>query len=302
MIIKKQTLLFVILYFLILCPLILLGLITRSNGKMRINGQTRRYVLYKPDSYDANQPTALVMSLHGFADWPMHHMRVTGWNRIADQEGFIVVYPMGTGFPLRWNAHSEIEEDGSPNKDIIFLQALIAEMQDSYNIDPHRVFVNGLSNGAGMSNLLACSLGSQIGAVGGVAGAYLLPWEACATNDPIPVMLFHGSEDPIVPYEGGTSSRTGMAFPFIPEHAARWASHNSCDENATEVGVSAHVLRISYTNCDENAEVVMYTIENGGHSWPGGCCLPEWIVGNTTDEINASRVIWEFYQSQIKAN
>jgi len=299
---KKRTLLIVLLSFLILCPLILLGLITRSNGKMRINGQTRRYVLYKPDSYDANQPTALVMSLHGFADWPMHHMRVTGWNRIADQEGFIVVYPMGTGFPLRWNAHSEIEEDGSPNKDIIFLQALIAEMQDSYNIDPHRVFVNGLSNGAGMSNLLACSLGSQIGAVGGVAGAYLLPWEACATDDPIPVMLFHGSEDPIVPYEGGTSSRTGMAFPFIPEHAARWASHNSCDENATEAGVSAHVSRISYTNCEENAEVVMYTVENGGHSWPGGCCLPKWIVGNTTDEINASRVIWEFYQSQIKAN
>ena len=299
---KKRTLLIVVLSFLILCPLILLGLITRSNGKMRINGQTRRYVLYKPDSYDANQPTALVMSLHGFADWPMHHMRVTGWNRIADQEGFIVVYPMGTGFPLRWNAHSEIEEDGSPNKDIIFLQALIAEMQDSYNIDPHRVFVNGLSNGAGMSNLLACSLGSQIGAVGGVAGAYLLPWEACATDDPIPVMLFHGSEDPIVPYEGGTSSRTGMAFPFIPEHAARWASHNSCDENATEAGVSAHVSRISYTNCEENAEVVMYTVENGGHSWPGGCCLPKWIVGNTTDEINASREIWEFYQSQIKAN
>jgi len=299
---KKRTLLIVVLSFLILCPLILLGLITRSNGKMRINGQTRRYVLYKPDSYDANQPTALVMSLHGFADWPMHHMRVTGWNRIADQEGFIVVYPMGTGFPLRWNAHSEIEEDGSPNKDIIFLQALIAEMQDSYNIDPHRVFVNGLSNGAGMSNLLACSLGSQIGAVGGVAGAYLLPWEACATDDPIPVMLFHGSEDPIVPYEGGTSSRTGMAFPFIPEHAAQWASHNGCDENATEAGVSAHVSRISYTNCEENAEVVMYTVENGGHSWPGGCCLPKWIVSNTTDEINASREIWEFYQSQIKAN
>ena len=117
---KKRILPIVILSFLILCPLILLGLITRSNGKMRINGQTRRYVLYEPDSYDAQQPNALVMSLHGFADWPMHHMRVTGWNRIADQEGFIVVYPMGTGFPLRWNAYSEIEEDGSPNKDIIF--------------------------------------------------------------------------------------------------------------------------------------------------------------------------------------
>ena len=299
---KKRTLLIVVLSFLILCPLFLLGLITRSNGKIRINGQTRRYVLYKPDSYNAQQPTALVMSLHGFADWPMHHMRVTGWNRIADQEGFIVVYPMGTGFPLRWNAHSEIEEDGSPNKDIIFLQALIAEMQDSYNIDPYRVYVNGLSNGAGMSYLLACSLGSQIRAVGGVAGAYLLPWETCATNDPIPVMLFHGTEDPIVPYEGGTSSRTGMAFPFIPEHAARWASHNTCDENASEAGVSAHVSRISYMNCDENAEVLMYTVENGGHSWPGGCCLPKWIVGDTTQEINASALFWEFYQSIYNGN
>jgi len=225
-------------------------------------------------------------------------MRMSGWNQVADEEGFIAVYPMGRGFPLRWNANSKTEEDGSINKDVIFLRTLIAKMQEIYNIDPGQIYVNGLSNGAGMTQLLACEMGTEIAAVGGVAGAYLLPWEDCQTEQPIPAMVFHGTSDPIVSFSGGQTSRTGALFPNIPEFAASWAERNSCESEADETQVSPSVTRSAYSSCEQDANVVLFTIAGGGHTWPGGCCLPVWITGETTQEIDASALLWDFYQSQ----
>jgi polyhydroxybutyrate depolymerase len=297
-IMKPRKILLTILIILLIIPLGFYFWITRSNGRIDIDGQTRSYVVYEPDSYNTNERTALVLSLHGFSDWPMHHMRMSGWNHIADKEGFIVVYPMGTGFPLRWDAYATTQEDGTPNADLEFLRSLIAEMQDSYNIDRQQIFVNGLSNGAGMTQLLACSLGEKITAVGGVAGFYMFPWAQCEAKNPIPAMLFHGTGDEIVPYFGGFYERTGENFPVLPEFAENWAARNGCDLQASETQVSPSVTRSVYNNCDAGADVALYTIENGGHSWPGGCCLPKWIVGETTQEIDASALMWAFYQEQ----
>jgi len=296
---KLRKTLITILIIIILTPLALYGWITRSNGKIQIDGKTRRYVVHKPDAYDASEPTALVLSLHGFSDWPMHHMRMSGWNHLADSEGFIVVYPMGTGFPLRWNAYAKTEEDGSPNADVAFLQALIERLKKEFNIDSEQIFVNGLSNGAGMSQMLACELGEEISALGGVAGAYLLSWEACQTEQPIPAMLFHGTEDPIVSYAGGQTSRSGAIFPDIPEFAASWAERNQCDPEAIKTIVSSSITRTDYRDCAGGSDVVLFIIQNGGHTWPGGCCLPKRIAGETTQEINATSLMWAFYQSQI---
>jgi len=295
---KLRNIIIAILIMLLMIPALIYGMITRSNGRIQIDGKTRRYVVYEPKPYDPGKPTALVLSLHGFSDWPMHHMRMSGWNRIADEEGFIVVYPMGTGFPLRWNAYSLTEEDGSENKDLIFLQELIAEMQETYDINPKQIYVNGLSNGAGMTQLLACSMGDRIAAIGGVAGFYMFPWESCETESPIPAMLFHGTGDEIVPYYGGFYERTGEDFPILPEFSASWAKRNGCVMEAKETQASVSVTRTAYDGCEQGAEVVLYTIEGGGHTWPGGCCLPEWIAGETTQEINASRLLWDFYQAQ----
>lgn len=295
---KLKKILVTILVILLLIPLGLYGWITRSNGRIEADGKSRRYVVYEPASYSASEPTALVLSLHGFSDWPMHHMRMSGWNRIADEEGFIVVYPMGTGFPLRWNAYSTTEADGSPNEDVAFLQKLITEMQATYTINPAQVYVNGLSNGAGMTQLLACEMGSSIAAVGGVAGFYMFPWEECEAENPIPAMLFHGTEDEIVPYYGGYYERTGEDFPVLPEFAESWAERNGCALDADETQASASVTRAKYSGCERDADVVLFTIEGGGHTWPGGCCLPEWIAGKTTQEIDASALLWEFYLEQ----
>jgi polyhydroxybutyrate depolymerase len=297
---KRRKILLTILFVILLIPLVVIGMIRRSNGNIQIDGEIRRYVLYEPKSYDVSKPTALVLSLHGFSDWPMHHMRMSGWNRIAETEGFIVVYPMGTGFPLRWNAYTKTEEDGSPNADVEFLQKLIDEMQDTYDIDPGQIYVNGLSNGAGMTQLLACEMGDTIAAIGGIAGFYMFPWEACEANNPIPAMLFHGTADEIVPYNGGINERTGEDFPVLPEFTRSWAERNGCELEADETQVSASVTRTQYSSCEQGADVVLFTIEGGGHTWPGGCCLPEWIAGETTQEIDAIALLWEFYQAQSK--
>jgi poly(3-hydroxybutyrate) depolymerase len=176
----------------------------RTNGRLRVGEETRRYLLYVPPTYDPARPTPLVISMHGFSQWPAHQSRLTHWNTLADEYGFIVVHPSGTGFPKRWLA----ADPRADNPDVAFLAALIDQLEREYNIDPQRIYVNGLSNGGGMSFALACQLADRVAAFGSVAGAYLYPWEACQPARPVPAILFHGDADPIVPYQGGRPNRS----------------------------------------------------------------------------------------------
>jgi polyhydroxybutyrate depolymerase len=268
----------------------------QGNRRLISAGLRRRYILHVPATHDPDQPVPLVLSLHGFADWPKRHMRMTGWNELADEEGFIVAYPMGWGFPLRWLAHVTVGEAGAPNPDLVFIRDLIQRLQEEYNIDPRQVYINGFSNGAGMSHLAACQLGDGIAALGGVGGAYLFPWEECRRETPIPAILFHGTLDEIVPYAGGASRRNELLFPAIPDFAAAWAARNGCDPTPKDLPTTNPVNGLRYANCRDDADVVLYTIEGGGHAWPGGLRLPRWIVGETVMEINATRVMWAFFQ------
>jgi polyhydroxybutyrate depolymerase len=263
----------------------------RTNGRLRVGEETRRYLLYVPPTYDPATPTPLVISLHGFAQWPAHQSNLTHWNTLADEYGFIVVHPSGTGFPKRWLA----ADPRADNPDVAFLAVLIDQLEREYNIDPQRIYVNGLSNGGGMSFALACRLADRIAAFGGVGGAYLYPWEACQPARPVPAILFHGDADPIVPYQGGPSKSFDIPFPVIPQWVETLALRNNCDLPPQEMPISAHVTERRYTNCA--ADVVFYTIAGGGHTWPGGEPLPEWLTGPTNTEIDATRLMWAFFQA-----
>jgi len=74
-----------------------------------------------------------------------------------------------------------------------------------------------------------------------------------------------------------------------------WARRNGCDLDPLALPTVGEVSGIQYTGCDQNAEVHFYTIEGGGHSWPGGGALPAFIVGHTTQDVNATRLIWDFF-------
>jgi polyhydroxybutyrate depolymerase len=269
----------------------------RNNGSIVSSGERREYLLYVPKSYDSTRPTPLVISMHGGAGWPAMQRDISEWNRLADENGFIVVYPSGTGFPRSWHTF-----DPGPGlkRDVWFFSELLHTLQSVYNIDPTRIYANGLSNGGGMAFVLSCTLSDRIAAVGMVAPAQSLPPGWCTNRRPVPVISFHGDGDPIVLYNGGPMvdpiNPDPPVFPAARGFAANWAQRNRCGPNPVDSEVADDVTRLVYTDCADDASVVLYTIHGGGHTWPGGQPLPEWFLGPTSREIDASALMWEFFQ------
>jgi polyhydroxybutyrate depolymerase len=291
----KYSLLGMILAGLLLTALLAAATQFKTNGQIISGGQTRKYLLYVPDSYDPDRPAPLVISLHGLVQWPAHQQYLTGWNRLADKYGFLVVYPRGTGFPLRWNTQPGSGSDAAPNPDLVFISGLIDHLTQTYNLDPARIYANGMSNGGGMSDLLACEFSDRIAAIGGVAGAYLYPREDCQPASPLPVIAFHGVADPVVPYFGGSSRDERFDFLPVEEWVRAWAELHGCSELPQITQINHMIRRSSYLDCESGAEVVFYRIEDGGHTWPGGNKIPTWIAGYTNPDINATELMWEFF-------
>ena len=265
----------------------------RSTSTIVSSGLTREYILYVPPTYDRTRPTPLVISMHGAIMWPAAHQDTSQWNRVADREGFIVVYPSGlTGDGPR---HWEATPNDAPSRDVAFIGDLIDTLGRTYNIDPARIYANGLSNGGGMTFVLSCRMSDRIAAVGLVASAQLLPWSSCADDRPVPMINFHGTAD-LAPYDGGKSWVAPQTLPSMPGWTANWARRNRCGPTPIESRIAADVRRTEYTGCAGHAAAMLYTIEGGGHTWPGGGDLPEWFAGTTTHTIDASSVMWEFFK------
>jgi polyhydroxybutyrate depolymerase len=265
----------------------------RDNGSFVSSGEKRDYLLYVPSSYDRRRSTPLVISMHGAGLWGAAQKETSRWNDLADEQGFIVVYPSavgGKGVRI-WRA----EPGAGLMKDVRFISELIDTLKASYNIDSTRIYANGLSNGGGMSFVLSCTLSDRIAAVGMVAAAQTMPWRWCKDHRAVPMIAFHGTTDPEVPYNGGSSWVSQRPFPSTPKWAANWARRNRCGANPVESVVTADVTRRTYTNCADNAAVALYTIRGGGHTWPGGTPLPKWFVGRTTRSIDATGLMWAFF-------
>jgi polyhydroxybutyrate depolymerase len=224
-------------------------------------------------------------------------MEISHWNRLADDQGFLVVYPSGTGVIKIWRLHEPEPETGL-KEDVRFISDLIDALERDYNIDAARIYANGFSNGGAMASVLSCPLSDRIAAVGAVAPAQdaLVPWSWFAECPPVPLMQFHGTADPFVPYGGGLSWPTPRPFPSVATWAASWARRNHCGPEPIEADVAADVSRLEYTNCAENAVVVLYTVRGGGHTWPGGTPLPAWWAGPTSPSIDATSEMWTFFR------
>jgi len=273
-------------------------LFNRANGIVHTRGRKRRYLLYVPESYDPGLPAPLVISIHGFVQWPAHQRGLSGWNKLADKYGFLVVYPRGSGFPLRWNAGPITNDLVKTQREVDFFSDLLDHLSREFNIDPKRIYVNGMSNGGGMAHLLACTMTGRIAAFGGVAGAYLYPEEVCRPSRPTPWIAFHGREDPVVPYQGGPSRNHHgrILFTSIESWARKWAEYNCCGLEPEIDQITHQITRFVYRRCEDDVEVVLYSIEGGGHTWPGGGWLPVWLTGRTNREINATTLMWEFFE------
>ncbi len=266
----------------------------RSNGEVLTGGQKRAYLLHVPKRIPSEHPMPLVICLHGFAEWPAHVMRLSHWNQLADEFGFLVVYPRGSGFPFRWRCSNWFGKQEEQSQDVQFISDLIDQLKKEYKIDESRIYANGLSNGGGMSFLLACRLSEQIAAIGGVAGAYVLPWAEYKPKRPVPAIIFHGTTDPIVPFHPKPSGRFSM-LPDIPQWVQALAEHNGCQTNPVPLPGSGSVSGVRYPAATNNAEVIFYAVTGGGHTWPGGKPMPEFIVGKTTPDIDATRSMLSFF-------
>jgi len=265
-------------------------------------GEERCYLLHVPESIDPTRPAMLVISLHGFSSRPEGQEFFAGWEEIADREGFLLVYPQGTRFPLRWNASSVPGPDAAD--DLQFIHDLLADMAGMFAIDPARIYVNGMSNGGAMAHRLACEMADVFAAAGVVAGPILSSPGGCQPARPVPIVGFYGTEDPIVAYEGGVLSEAaarrmyrldgGLARLLSAQAwAGAWAERNECQVHGDVLGPGPDVRVVLYSECREGADVVLYTIEGGGHTWPGGPDFP--LIGRTTRSVDASEVMLEFF-------
>lgn len=268
----------------------------RSNGEVISGGRKRSYLLHVPKSYQPNRPTALVICLHGFAEWPAHVMRLSHWNRLADDSGFLVVYPCGSRFPLRWHCGGGLSNPELARQDVQFIADLIDRLKREYNLDEARVYANGLSNGGGMSFLLAGRLSERIAAIGSVGGAHVLPWTDFNPKRPVPAKIFHGTADRIVPYHGKSWGASGFSLPDLPQWVQTLAIRNGCETNAVQLPTRGSVSGVHYPGGTNHADVVFYTVKGGGHTWPGGKPMSALIVGKTTADVDATRLMWEFFQ------
>ena len=270
-----------------------------NNGSLVSSGVTREYLLHVPASYDPARPTPLVITLHAGAVWPALQRDISRWNEVADEHGFIVVYPSGED--LRMPAW----EMGGAGKaaDVRFIAELIDSLKSAYNIDPSRIYANGMSNGGGMSFVLSCTLSDRIAAVGMVATALLVPFETCTDTTPVPVVAFHGTADPVAKFNGGRSWVVPRyRFPGVAPFIDAWSKRNRCDPNPTDTAAASDVTRRSYANCAGGADVVLYSFKDGGHTWPSGMALPDWFVGPTPTSIDASREMWAFFREHPLRN
>jgi polyhydroxybutyrate depolymerase len=269
----------------------------RSNGSIISSGQEREYLLHVPETYESERPTPLVISMHGGAAWPAAQMHLSRWNRLADENGFIVVYPAGTGSIRSWET---FDSDARLERDVRFISELIDAIQAAYNVDPTRIYANGMSNGGGMAFVLSCTLSDRLAAVGLVAPAQSLPADWCSNARPVPMIAFQGTADRFVRYEGGPMgdpiNPDPPVFPPTRDWVGRWAARNRCGASSVESEMAVEVTRLEYTGCAEGAAVLLFTIQGGGHTWPGGEPLPEWFAGPTNRSIDATRQMWTFFQ------
>lgn len=257
----------------------------------------RRYQIYLPTNYKPEHRVPMLLALHGVGDsHAMIKLTNGGFNTLADEHNFIVVYPEAIG--RQWNDARIKPRWGREVDDVGYVRSLIEQLAGFYAIDKRRVYVAGMSGGGLMAYRLGCDLPSLISGIAVVAA--LLPVDLKPERQ-MPALIIAGHADPIVPYDGGMVS--GKLLRQVKVHSGLetlrlWGEANHCGgEISTElIEESDRVQRITYPDCV--APVELYNVIGGGHTWPGGWqYLDEQLVGKTNPEFDANRTIWQFFRS-----
>ncbi len=281
--------------------------------KVTVDGVEHTYRLFVPPAV-RDKPTPVVLNLHGLTSNIEQQVAVSQFEPLAATERFFVVTPQGLGTPTKWAF------DNTPqNADLPFFNALLDQIEAQLCVDMARVYSTGISNGGMMSTTLVCQMGDRIAAVGLVSG--IREPDNCTPPDlPKPMIVFWGTKDVVLPFYGGVGPGLTGAKPMVAPTAppadlqgfapveqvvGEWASHDGCNAEPTVFPSGVKVEERVFSGCTADVQVRFFVVADGGHDWPGSKLLiglnkPDdpyaTSLGNTTDQIDATALIWQFFR------
>jgi polyhydroxybutyrate depolymerase len=247
------------------------------------SGLSREFLVHLPPRPAAHM--RLVVNFHGAGSDMRQQEIYSGFDAEADKFGFVVAYPNGVDAAIReWNFLTP--------GDVNFATDVVATLVRDACVDSAHAYAVGISSGGAMTASLACQASDTYAGFGPVSGDFYIP-AVCARARQRPIIIFHGTADPVVPYNGGRVG-TASGLPVMPAEtiAADWARHNGCTSGPDSTRLGSQVVRLTWNGCA--APVVMYRIEGGGHTWPGSAIdIPR--LGLTTKQVSATDEMWKFF-------
>jgi polyhydroxybutyrate depolymerase len=242
----------------------------------------------------------LLVALHGGSGTGAGAIKLTHMNDLANQEGVLVVYP--EGLDKGWaDGRGASDADKQGIDDVGFISQLVTALEGQFHIDSRRIYVTGISNGGFMTQRLGCELAGKIAAIVSVVATLSENQTAsCAPSRPLPILYVLGESDPFVPYNGGVVAFDRGPVLSATDSLAAWAKLDGCEGAPTSrtipdrVQDDTHVSQTLYTNCQGGAQVGLYSVAGGGHTWPSGeQYLPAALVGRVTHQIDNGD-LWAF--------
>ncbi len=245
-----------------------------------VGGIQRIARVHVPASYDPTSPTPIVFDVHGRTQNASSQMTLSDSKTTSDAAGFIAIYPESATSPTSWNSGTCCDPASTNDLDDTgFMTALLDEAESKLCVDAKRVYMMGMSNGAYEAHRIACELADRFAAVGPVAG--LLLFSGCEPSRPVPVMMVNGTADSLSQYD------------YVDDAVAYWRDHNQCTSMSTTYA-QGDASCVTHAGCTGGADVVLCTISDGGHQWPGGgTTLP--FLGKKSDNLATTQALWEFF-------
>lgn len=234
-------------------------------------------------------------------------------NTLAAEDDFLVVYPSGIGG--HWNDGRGVQRYIAQRErinDVGFLTKLLDDLYEKRAIDPRAVFVVGVSDGAMMAHRFACErtgrLRGFVAVIGSMPTNVARRRARCGTN-PVSALMINGTDDPIVPWDGGVvrydDKDLGKVL-SVERTFAFWRRRNACREIAVSLipdfnpTDGTRIERRKAEGCRDDVKVELFVVRGAGHTWPSGWqYLPESLVGPTSADIDAAVAAWRFFESTL---